>query len=320
MEQFDVPVALIFFNRPHYLKKVVEVIQKLKPKKLYLISDGARKDRVGEEKLVQECRDLIDNSINWDCIVEKNYATENKGCYDRIANGASWIFSKEERCIFLEDDNVAELSFFEFCKENLEKYKDNKKIFWICGGNYLVDYKNNDDSDYLFSRQMFPCGWASWKRAWEYYDGEIKLFDNEKIRLEVLNKIKNKRIRNYKSYVWNKIRKEAKNGERIYTWDHQWNFSILLNDAYGIIPKKNQITNIGIGEDSTHGGVKMTKHLSGIVNLESHTIQFPLKHPEKIQIDENFERLIEKRIKGIPTYMLFLSKIKHSILGKRKRK
>lgn len=315
MKTFDIPVALIFFNRPHYLKQQLQIIKKVKPSKLYLISDGARKDRPNEGQLVEESRRLVEESIDWECEVKKNYAQENMGCYDRIANGASWVFSQEEYGIFLEDDNIPELTFFEYCRENLLKYKDHEKIYWICGGNYLVDYENEHHDSYIFSQQMFPCGWASWRRAWKHYDGDMKDYEDKACRKEVLAKIKNKRIRNYKKIVWEKLYQEKKHHERYYTWDHQWHFTLLKDDAVGIVPKYNQITNIGVGLDSTHGGTELTEQLSGMVMLESKPLEFPLQEPEEIHVDKKFDALIDQRIKGVPTWLYNGSKIKKLITG-----
>ena len=144
MKQFDIPIALIFFNRPEFLKKQLQILKKIAPEKLYLISDGPRNDRPHEKEQVEKCRTLAEKEITWNCKIIKNYALENMGCFDRIANGASWVFEQEEMCIFLEDDSIPELTFFQYCKDLLLYYKNDSKIFWICGNNYLIDYKNQD--------------------------------------------------------------------------------------------------------------------------------------------------------------------------------
>ena len=71
--------------------------------------------------------------INWDCEVIKNYAKENRGVYQNIGEGARWVFEREEKAIFLEDDNLPETSFFRFASEMLEKYETAPEVLWICG-------------------------------------------------------------------------------------------------------------------------------------------------------------------------------------------
>lgn len=46
----DVPVALIFFNRPDTFQKTFEAVAAARPSKLFLIQDGARKSKPGEDK------------------------------------------------------------------------------------------------------------------------------------------------------------------------------------------------------------------------------------------------------------------------------
>ena len=313
------PIVLVFFNRPEMFRQVLEKVREVKPPKVYLICDAPRLEKNEEEK-VNKCKEIAEELIDWECEVIKNYASTNMGCYDRIAGsgGASWVFKYEDEAIFLEDDNVPDISFFRFCEEMLDKYRENEKIFWICGGNYLLDYKNTDNSSYIFSRQMFPCGWASWKRAWKYYDGTLESWDNDSVRKLVLDKIENEKIRRYKEFVWNKLRNQAKENSRLYTWDHQWQFSIIKNDAYGIVPCKNLIHNIGVGADSTHGGVKLTRKLKKIVMLPMYSLDFPLTHPKRISIDTNFEREIEKIVGGTSILIYFLSSIKRKILKAKK--
>ena len=50
------------------------------------------------------------------------------------------MFEKEDRGIVLEDDDVVSDSFFYFCEELLEKYKDDERINMICGMNHLGHY------------------------------------------------------------------------------------------------------------------------------------------------------------------------------------
>ena len=39
---YKIPVVLIIFNRPALVKKQFEILERVRPEKLYLIADGAR--------------------------------------------------------------------------------------------------------------------------------------------------------------------------------------------------------------------------------------------------------------------------------------
>lgn len=287
METFDIPIALFLFKRIDKLILILDQISKIKPQKLYLLWDGGRTPE--EQKEIRQNREIIEAKINWECDVIKRYAEENIGVYENIVGGAKWVFQHEEFAIFLEDDNFPELSFFPFCKEMLIKYRNNNRIFWVCGTNYLEKYEPEDDSSYLFTQHMMPCGWASWGEKFnKYYDGDFLLYNQNSVsRMHYNYRLKRQDISN-----WIYEQNLKKQGEKYHSWDYQMSFSIRIHDLYGIVPKYNQIKNIGVDLDSIHGGSSwnnvMTRRFCG---LSTYEMVFPLSHPNIIFPDATFEKL-----------------------------
>ena len=156
---FDIPVVLFIFKREKAVE-IIKQISKIKPTKLYLIGDGPRNEE--EVSLVEKCRTMVEEAVTWQCELIKNYADLNRGVYSNIALGAKWVLEREQNAIFLEDDNLPEITFFEFCKEMLNMYKNKNEILWICGSNYLEKYNNSNNQSYYFTQHMLPCGWATW--------------------------------------------------------------------------------------------------------------------------------------------------------------
>ncbi len=295
MNGFDIPVALFIFKRDKAVD-VVKRIGEVKPKKLYILADAGRNEEEHGEALL--CRQKVENAIDWDCEIIKNYADKNRGVYENIGEGAKWVLRQEEHAIFLEDDNLPETSFFYFCKEMLEKYKDDTRVIWICGTNYLGDYKPKDDVSYVFTRHMLPCGWASWASKFEkFYNGDLSLCENPTVMSRVADVYCNKKI--YRQYCdsWMSEYHRIKSGCKPISWDYQMDLTIKANNLFGICPCKNQIKNIGVDEFSTHGGNSfssvMTRRFCG---MDSYPIEFPLKHPETLLLDEEFEKKIGKII------------------------
>ena len=168
-KQLNTPVVFIIFNRPDTTQKVFDEIKKVKPKKLFVISDGPRKP--SEEKLCVETRKIIDG-VDWECEVLKNYSDKNLGLKERISSGLNWVFNNTEEAIILEDDCVPDQSFFKFCEEMLDRYRGNKNIMMIGGSNPLKDFEI--ENAYTFSKYYQIWGWATWKRAWDKYDIDMK--------------------------------------------------------------------------------------------------------------------------------------------------
>lgn len=318
MEYFDIPVCLFMFQRKDTVLRIIERISHVKPKKMYLISDQGRNE--DEKQRVKECREAVENAINWECEVIKDYASENRGVFGNIGMGAMRVFQHEETAIFLEDDNLPEVTFFPYCKEMLERYKDNDRIVWVCGTNYLADYSNDTNDSYMFTQHLLPCGWASWKKKFEkYYDAYFSDF-NDSVIARMKPGYRNNPLYKQQIEVIQRERDRMKKGKPFRSWDYQMCFSIRANDLLGISPAKNQIKNIGVDAFSEHGGVtfadKMTKRFCG---MDSHPLEFPLKHPATILIDPVYEA----KIGNIILYPLDwrirkpFGKLKRKILGQK---
>ena len=110
MEQFNIPIALMCFKRLDTTMQILERIASVQPRKLYILSDEGRNDE--EKKVVAQLRRNIEDRVDWECELIKNYAEENRGVFANIALGAKYVFQREESAIFLEDDNLPEVTFF----------------------------------------------------------------------------------------------------------------------------------------------------------------------------------------------------------------
>lgn len=293
MSQFDIPVVIFIFRR----EKAVEVIKRIglvKPKKLYILADNGRNEKEIEEAL--HCRELVEKSITWECEVIKNYADKNRGVFENIGLGAKWVFEREKWAIFLEDDNLPEVTFFQYCKELLELYENDTRVLWICGTNYLGKYEAEDGSSYMFTKHLLPCGWASWSDKFNrFYDCTLSLCENKVL----LNKIKktyiDKRLFYQYRRSWLAEYNRIKNGKKPISWDYHMDFSLKANNVYGISPIFNQIKNIGVDEYSTHKGNSFKQVLtSRFCSMDSYKLEFPLKHPLTVLPDNKYEKKISK--------------------------
>lgn len=316
MEAFDIPIVLFIFKREHKSVEIIREIKKVKPKKLYLVADGGRNE--SEHQRALRCRELVENEIDWECTVIKDYAEQNRGVFENIGMGAIRVLMQEENAIFLEDDNLPETTFFAYCKSLLQKYSDNEKILWICGTNYLEHSKmNNLESDYFFSQHMLPCGWATWSSKFiKYYDAHLDLYTKENIR-DIKKRYHNNTFYKYDINRFAQEYNRKVNNEKFSSWDYQMAYSLRIHDMYGIIPKYNQIRNIGIDEDSIHGGTTnfniMTQRFC---ELETMKLKFPLKHPEKVELNYEFEKKLGQIIlpPSAKTFNRILIKILRKIL------
>lgn len=260
------PILLLTFNRLETTKKVFAAIREVKPTKLYFASDGPRESRANELEEVKKVRNFLLNSVDWDCQIKTLFQDKNLGCGKAVSTALNWFFESEEMGIILEDDCLPSISFFRFCDELLEKYLDDERIMHISGDNFQ-DGMIRGNATYYFSKISHVWGWATWRRAWKFYDFEMQSLNNFIEKKIGYNIWKNKRIVNY----WIKqFKKVADN--KIDTWDYQWNYCLLVNNGLSILPNFNLVENIGFHPEATH-----TKEI-GFKNLRNE-ISFPLKHP-----------------------------------------
>ena len=292
---FETPIVVFLFRRHDTLERIFQRIRAVKPSRLYLIADGPRNE--SERASTQKVRDLAESYIDWECDVVKRYASDNIGVYCNIGEGAKWVFTQEKRAIFLEDDNLPQVTFFQYCEEMLDRYENLEKVLWVCGTNYLEKYKNSKGEDYMFTQHLLPCGWASWSEKFSrYYDGELVGFSKDGFK-KLKGSYVSAALYRQDLDVLGKTKSLLANSPKKASWDRQMIYSLKYNNLVGISPSTNQIKNIGADELSTHGGTSLNKTMTArFCEIPSASLVFPLKHPDSVKIDQVYEAKIAKII------------------------
>ena len=240
----ETPIVFLIFRRPDLTAQVFETIRQAKPKKLLVVADGPRND--SEVILCQQTRAVIE-SVDWDCEVLKNYADKNLGCRKRVSSGLDWVFAQVEEAIILEDDCLPHPSFFKYCQELLDYYREDERIWCISGDNFQ-DAQWRGDGSYYFSNYNHCWGWASWRRAWQKYDYDLsnwqKFRDNQYLKSILDSPLEIK-------YWHNTFETLYKLGQP-NTWDYPWLCTCWQNSGLTILPNVNLVSNIGFRSDGTH--------------------------------------------------------------------
>ena len=239
------PVAFIIFNRPDTTAKVFEAIRQAKPPKLLVVADGPRSSDEAEK--CEETRDII-KKIDWDCEVLTNFSEVNLGCGRRVSSGFDWVFSQVEEAILLEDDTLPDPSFFRFCQTLLERYRDDERVMHINGDNSA----NQDRThySYYFSKYIHSWGWASWRRAWQHYDHEMKSWAEFRKAGLLASICEDSDERQYWISIFEAM---YTNPEALDNWDVQWLYACWMQNGLSIIPQKNLVSNLGFNRaDAAH--------------------------------------------------------------------
>jgi len=277
---FETPVLFLIFNRPEITKRVFDAIRLARPKQLFIAADGPRNNNESDITRCNQTRQLVLENIDWPCEVTTLLRDENLGCGRGPAEAITWFFEHVEQGIILEDDCLPSASFFLFCEELLEKYKQDERIQSIAGTNQFKNWLSGDSS-YFFALQSGIWGWATWRRAWQEYDFYVKKW----IDPDIQHKFKSHFLSYNELETYTAALNKASMMESVSWWDYQWIFSRLTSSRVGIVPKSNLVSNIGFGVDASH-----TFNTNSILSaLPISELDFPLKHPNAIMIDKEFD-------------------------------
>jgi hypothetical protein len=252
-----------------------------------VVADGPRAEVPGDEKACAEVRAVVEKGIDWNARVLKDYAEINLGLRKRVSSGLSWAFQRVDRAIILEDDCLPHPSFFEFCAEMLERFEGDDRVCAISGDNFQREHFEAGAS-YYFSRYPHCWGWATWRRAWQMYDAEMtdwpRLRESGWLDGFLLER---------SALLW-KNNFDHVYEQKISSWYYPWVFTCWTRSLMAVLPTVNLVTNAGFGSDGTN----CHKINSRLANREVAEMNFPLRHPEAMVIneaaDEYYQRHYER--------------------------
>ena len=276
----SVPLLLLCWRRPSTTAQVLDQIRQYSPSHLFVACDGPNPDRPGEVEKVAATRALIEQAVDWPCRIERRYSEFNQGCRFGVNRAISWFFQQVEEGIILEDDCVPSPHFFPYCQDLLERYRDDDRVWQICGYNRFGAAVSQPQYSYFFSRYGPVWGWATWRRAWVQHNDDTNwphyFRDDHAASL----------------FYPNEAEKLAKlriadrlHSKELDTWDYQWGFTKTAHSALSLVPAVNLIKNIGFGEGATH-----TSQPQVVVSPNQAKLDFPLHHPPFVVADAAFDR------------------------------
>lgn len=296
------PVLLLVFNRPEYVRQSLSHLRSIQPSRLFISGDGPRASHPDDVDKIKQVRRVIEQEVDWECELITTFRKHNGGCKLGVSQGISWFFQHVEHGIILEDDCIPHPSFYQFCGELLERYADNEGIFSIMGANILQRRYSNDS--YIFTPHMFCWGWATWRRAWKYFDLDMYGLNDSKTRQMLLGLFEDESIVRYWTDIFHKTQ-----SDEIDSWANRWVYACFYNQAMNILSNVNLVTNVGFGfnADATHTKLTHAKHSI----VPSFSMKFPLRHPTTITLNRDRARFIQQSIYQEP----LLKKLWHFCYG-----
>ena len=305
MVNLTTPVVFSIFIRPEVAKEVFSVIREVKPSKLYLISDGPR--TLVEESLVYENRKSIESMIDWDCNLTRIFFDTNLGIDEIIKKSFFKIFEIEDEIIFLEEDVIPSNSFFYFCQELLEKYRFDNRVYLISGMNRLSNYPTNSEQSYFFVDDCNYQGIAFWKRTFENFQYDLKIFNSHYLDELIKSRLKSKsNISSYykAKYLFGNPNHKTLVGELFFGG---LNDNVLFN-SLAVVPSVNLIKPIGdtFRSENSDDTKVLPRRLRVWSEMKNEEIEFPLNHPQFLIMDNIYKAKVKKKFHINPLFKILI--------------
>lgn len=241
----NAPILLFVFNRPDHVRRTVEALQRntlAAESILYIYSDAARTPE--QKDAVSEVRRYI-HTINGFKEINIIVREENWGLAKSIIDGVTTRVKEYGRVIVLEDDLITAPYFLQFMNDALETYKNEERVGHIQGCDFTQEPSLPDT---FLIKWTGSWGWATWERAWKYFnpDGKALLKELEDRKLTYTFDFNGK-------YGYTRMLRRQIEGKN-NSWAIRWNASLFLNDILSLNVGKSLVQNEGFDGSGTNCG------------------------------------------------------------------
>lgn len=239
------PILLFVYNRLEHTRRGVQSLlanNLARESHLFIFSDAAK--GTDDLKAVNEVRQYIHQIEGFHkiTIVERE---KNRGLAQNIIDGVTTLVNQYGKVIVLEDDLIVSPYFLQFMNDALEVYQDEEKVGHIQACDFT---KNPSLPETFLIKWTGSWGWATWKRAWKYFNPDGKALLNELQRRNLTYRFDLNGKYGFTKMLRRQI--EGKNN----SWAIRWNASLFLNDILSLNVGKSLVQNEGFDGSGTNCG------------------------------------------------------------------
>jgi len=236
------PIILFVYNRPSHTRLTIEALlnnRLASESDLWVFADGSKgeKDRKGVNEVRKTVR-AIDGFKSIQIIENES----NVGLANNIIKGVTQVVNERGKVIVVEDDLITSPYFLTFMNKGLDLFANEEKVGHIQGYSYPVP----QFPEAFLTKWIGSWGWATWKRAWQYFnpDGQA-LMDELKRR---------KLTRNFDfdgKYPYTQMLQRQIDGAN-NSWAIRWFASAYLQGMLSLNAGRSLVRNIGFDNSGVH--------------------------------------------------------------------
>ncbi|MBE8722833.1 glycosyltransferase family protein [Sphingobacterium pedocola] len=275
------PIILFVYNRPDHTRRTLDELEKsplAQSSILYIFSDGARNNAV--KAAVDKVRAVINAPRDFKSvhIIEREV---NWGLAKNVVDGVTKVIDEHGKAIVLEDDVLLSEHALPYFNRALTWYEDEETVMHI--GGYIYELERTHLAEVFFTRYTASQAWATWKRAWDYFEADIdeiiRQFDKKKVNDFTFDHTMN---------FWRQIQQQK--AGKVDSWAVRWYASVFLRGGLALSPNQSLIENIG------HDGTGVHSEISEMfaTTLRSEPIE---RFPSEVMESEEGYRALKKYFK-----------------------
>jgi hypothetical protein len=243
------PVLLLGYNRAEKMRGLIEALRVSAPQLVMVVVDGPKAGNPTDEANVQAVRDSV-AAIDWTSDVVLRFRPVNVGLRASVSDAVGWATKEYGQVIVIEDDVLPGPHFVPYAERMLELYRTDERVMHISGYNVVArEDLGIPGAQNRLSRYPESFAWATWDRAWTYYDDALTWPEQHTLReLRAVTGGTASAVR------WRFNFLDAKAG-RISTWAYRWIASMWSRGGLALNPNENLVTYVG-QDDGTHTVMK----------------------------------------------------------------
>lgn len=238
------PIALFVYKRPEHTRRTLESLWAnagVEKSDVFIFCDApaAADDEAG----VKAVRKLIRTFKKGAANVEIIEADTNQGLARSIIEGVTRLTDAFGRVIVVEDDLELSPGFVAYMNDALEIYADAPQVMHV--GGYMPPVKGAL-SNTFFHHCATPWGWATWKRAWRFFNPDATDLYNKILEQNRIYEFNADGSYDYLTELHDNV------SGKLRTWAVKWHASVFLQNGLCLYPGVSLVQNIGNDGSGVH--------------------------------------------------------------------
>ena len=268
------PILVSVYNREKHFVKCIESLKQCNLSKnshLFIAIDYPInvRDIESNKRIIDYSRKIIGFKEITLIIRSTNF-----GAHRNIQDARKIIFSKYDKLIFSEDDNIFAKNFLVNINKCLDVYKNRKDILSVSGWNMPFKFPKNYKNEIYIWQGFSAWGVGLWREKWKQINYSL-----DKVQYWLNNKQHIKKINNISQHYYYALLKMKKN--KIINGDGFICNYLVENQMYSIFPKKTLTVNIG------HDGMGNNKFLNTKIKNQKINNDIISDFPHDLKPDRN---------------------------------